>query len=136
MEIQRIMVVGSGLMGSGIAQVAIQAGYDVILNDTTEALAKRGEATLSNNLNRQVKKGKMSEADKAAHMDKVSLSTSLDDAADADFVVEAAFENFEVKMLKSATRLTCQQNWHVYACQKMEVYDGHRRSLGNDQGGI
>jgi 3-hydroxybutyryl-CoA dehydrogenase len=97
MEIQRIMVVGSGLMGSGIAQVAIQAGYDVLLNDTTEALAKRGEATLSNNLDRQVKKGKMSEADKAALMSKISLSMSLDDAAAADFVVEAVFENLEVK---------------------------------------
>ncbi len=97
MEIRKIMVVGSGLMGSGIAQVAIQAGYDVLLNDTTETLAKRGEATLSNNLDRQVKKGKMSEADKAALMSKVSLSTSLDSAAVVDFVVEAAFENFEVK---------------------------------------
>ena len=97
MEIQKIMVVGSGFMGSGIAQVAIQAGYDILLNDTTEALAKRGEATLSNNLDRQVKKGKMSEADKAALMSKVSLSTSLDSAVVADFVVEAAFENFEVK---------------------------------------
>jgi len=97
MEIQKIMVVGSGLMGSGIAQVAIQAGYDVLLNDTTETLAKRGEATLTNNLDRQVKKGKMSEADKAALMGKFSLSTSLDDAVAADFVVEAAFENIEVK---------------------------------------
>ncbi len=97
MEIRKIMVVGSGLMGSGIAQVAIQAGYDVLLNDTTEALAKRGGATLSNNLDRQVKKGKMSETDKAVLMGRVSLSTSLDDAAAADFVVEAAFENFEVK---------------------------------------
>ena len=97
MEIRKIMVVGSGLMGSGIAQVAIQASYDVLLNDTTETLAKRGEATLSNNLDRQVKKGKMSEADKAALMSKVSLSTSLDGAAVVDFVVEAAFENFEVK---------------------------------------
>ncbi|MCE5263327.1 MAG: 3-hydroxybutyryl-CoA dehydrogenase [Deltaproteobacteria bacterium] len=97
MEIRKIMVVGSGLMGSGIAQAAIQAGYDVLLNDTTEALVKRGETTLSNNLDRQVKKGKMSEADKAAVMARVHLSTALDDAAGADFVVEAAFENFAVK---------------------------------------
>lgn len=97
MEIQKIMVVGSGFMGSGIAQVAIQAGYDVLLNDTTEALVKKGKTTLSNNLDRQVKKGKMSEADKAALLSKVSLSTSLDGAVVADFVVEAAFENLEVK---------------------------------------
>ena len=58
MEIQKIMVVGSGFMGSGIAQVAIQAGYDVLLNDTTEALVKKGKTTLSNNLDRQVKKHK------------------------------------------------------------------------------
>ena len=97
MEIQKIMVVGSGFMGSGIAQVAIQAGYEVLLNDTTEALVKKGETTLSNDLDRQVKKGKMSEADKTTLLSKVSLSTSLDDAIAADFVVEAAFENFEVK---------------------------------------
>jgi 3-hydroxybutyryl-CoA dehydrogenase len=58
MEIRKIMVVGAGLMGSGITQVAVQAGYDVILNDTTEALAKKGAATLAENLDRQVKKGK------------------------------------------------------------------------------
>lgn len=97
METGKIMVVGSGLMGSGIAQVAVQAGYDVLLNDTTEALVKRGEATLANNLDRQVKKGKLSEAEKTALMARVHLSTTLDDAAGADFIVEAAFENFDVK---------------------------------------
>jgi 3-hydroxybutyryl-CoA dehydrogenase len=97
MEVQKIMVVGSGFMGSGIAQVAIQAGYDVLLNDTTEELAKRGETTLSHNLDRQVKKGKISEEDKAALMAKVSPSWNLEDAAGVDFVAEAAYENYEVK---------------------------------------
>jgi len=97
MEIRKIMVVGAGLMGSGITQVAVQAGYDVILNDTTEALAKKGAATLADNLDRQVKKGKMTEDEKAALTAKVTLSTSIEDAAGADFVIEAAFENFEVK---------------------------------------
>jgi len=97
MEIRKIMVVGAGLMGSGITQVAVQAGYDVILNDTTEALAKKGAATLAENLDRQVKKGKMTEDEKAALTAMVTLSTSIEDAAGADFVIEAAFENFEVK---------------------------------------
>ncbi|MCK9363622.1 MAG: 3-hydroxyacyl-CoA dehydrogenase family protein [Syntrophales bacterium] len=97
MEIRKIMVVGSGFMGSGVAQVAVEAGYDVVLNDTTKELAERGVQTVSNNLNRQVKKGKISEEDKAALLTRISVSTNLEDAAGVDFVVEAAFEDFGVK---------------------------------------
>ncbi len=97
MEIRKIMVVGAGLMGSGIAQIAAQAGYDVILNDTTVELAKKGAASLADQLDRLVKKGKMTGDEKAALTAKVTLSSSLEDAAGADFVIEAAFENFEVK---------------------------------------
>jgi len=97
MEIQKIMVVGSGFMGSGIAQVAVQAGYDVVLNDTTKELAERGVQTVSNNLDRQVKKGKISEADKETLLARITVSANLEDAAGVDFVVEVAFEDFGVK---------------------------------------
>ena len=97
MDIKKIMVAGSGFMGSGIAQVAIQAGYDVVLNDTTEELARRGAAKVAESLERQVKKGKINENEKFALLEKLSVSENLDDAAGADFVIEAAFENFDVK---------------------------------------
>jgi 3-hydroxybutyryl-CoA dehydrogenase len=97
MKIQKIMIVGSGFMGSGIAQVALQAGYDVILNDTTRELAERGFRTVSSNLDRHVKKGTLSEGDKTALLGRITLSGDLEDAAVADFIEEAAFEDFEVK---------------------------------------
>ena len=61
MDIQKMMVVGSGFMGAGIAQVARQAGYDVVLNDTSQELAGRGVMTVANNLGRLIARGKLDE---------------------------------------------------------------------------
>jgi 3-hydroxybutyryl-CoA dehydrogenase len=97
MEIGKIMIIGAGAMGSGIAQVAAQAGYSVILNDVAEEFVNKGIDNISNNLDRLVKKEKISSSDKKAVMDRVTPSTSLDDGNDADFVLEAIFENFEAK---------------------------------------
>ena len=97
MEIKTIMVVGSGFMGSGIAQVAAQAGYDVILNDVTPELTEKGMNTVSVNLDRQVKKEKISADEKKDIMSHISTSTNLEDGKSADCVIEAAFENFDVK---------------------------------------
>ena len=97
MEIQKIMVVGSGFMGSGIAQAAVQAGYDIVLNDTSQELAARGAATVSDHLERQVVKGKIGEQDKNRMVARIKPSFKLDDAAGVDLVIEAAFEDFNVK---------------------------------------
>ncbi len=97
MEIKRIMVVGSGFMGSGIAQVALQAGYDVVMNDTTQELARRGMETVSKNLDRQVKKGTIGENEKELLLAKLTVSADIADASGVDFVIEAAFEDHEVK---------------------------------------
>jgi len=97
MKIQKVMIIGAGAMGSGIAQVAAQAGYDVILNDVAEEFVSKGIDNISSNLDRQVTKEKISSDDKTAVMDRVTPSTSLDDGNDADFVLEAIFENFEAK---------------------------------------
>jgi 3-hydroxybutyryl-CoA dehydrogenase len=97
MEIRKIMIIGAGAMGSGIAQVAAQAGYSVILNDVAEEFVNKGIDNISNNLDRQVKKEKISNSDKKAITDRVRPSTSLEDGKDADFVLEAIFENFEAK---------------------------------------
>ncbi len=97
MEIKKIMVVGSGFMGAGIAQVALQAGFDVVMNDTALELAGRGVATISGNFDRLVSKGKLDEDMKKNLLARVATSSRLEDAAGADLVIEAAFENFDVK---------------------------------------
>lgn len=97
MEVKKIMVIGAGQMGSGIAQVCAGAGYSVVLHDIKEEFAERGKAGISKNLERQVAKGKMSAAEMEETLSRITLSTSLSDAATADLVIEAAVENMEVK---------------------------------------
>src|SRR5690606_20220087 len=91
------MVVGSGQMGSGIAQVCAMAGYKVYLTDLTGELVGKGLSTIEKNLSRQVAKGRMTEIEKANVVENISLSTDLNDAEKVDIVIEAATENMEVK---------------------------------------
>jgi len=84
-------------MGSGIAQVAAQAGYEVTLNDLNHDLVARGMSVIEKNLARDVTKGRLSEEEKAAVLGRIEASTSLADAAEADLVIEAVVENMEVK---------------------------------------
>ncbi|WP_298468189.1 3-hydroxybutyryl-CoA dehydrogenase [Psychrobacillus sp. FSL K6-4046] len=97
MNIQKVMVIGAGQMGSGIAQVCAQAGYEVKLNDREEKFFERGFQTISKNLSRNVEKGRMTEDDKQAVLNKISKSLSINDANDVDLVIEAAVENMEIK---------------------------------------
>ena len=97
MEIRSIGVIGAGQMGNGIAQVAAQAGYSVIMNDIKEEFLERGMNTISKNLDRQVKKEKITAAKKNEIMGRIKMSVFLDDEASADFVIEAAVENESLK---------------------------------------
>lgn len=97
MNIQTFMVVGAGQMGSGIAQVAAQAGLQVILNDLRQEFVDRGLQTITKNLSRNVEKGKLAAEEKQAILARIQLSTDLADGKDADFVVEAVTENMAVK---------------------------------------
>lgn len=97
MAIQKFMVIGAGQMGSGIAQVAAQTGLQVVLHDVKEEYVQRGLNTIEKNLSRQVEKGRMSEQDKKEILSRFIPSTSLENAHDVDFVVEAAIENMEIK---------------------------------------
>jgi 3-hydroxybutyryl-CoA dehydrogenase len=97
MKIKTIMVVGSGLMGGGIAQVAAQAGYSVIMNDVKMEFIDRGLGNITKLLEGRVKKEKITEADKEAILGRISKSVEFEAAKNADFVIEAAFENLEVK---------------------------------------
>jgi 3-hydroxybutyryl-CoA dehydrogenase len=97
MNIQTIGVIGAGQMGNGIAHVFAQAGYSVLLQDVTEALGRKGLATIDKNLQRGVDKGRISAEEKATVLARVKLTTHLEDLSDCDLVVEAATEKWEVK---------------------------------------
>lgn len=93
----RLAVIGAGLMGSGIAQVAAQAGWSVVLRDLDDAATARGLAGIEKSLGKFASKGTISEADAADALGRITTTTDLDAAADADVVVEAVFERLEVK---------------------------------------
>ncbi|MEQ8235640.1 MAG: 3-hydroxybutyryl-CoA dehydrogenase [Syntrophomonadaceae bacterium] len=97
MEIKKVMVIGAGQMGGGIAQVSAQAGFDVVQYDINMDLVDKGLALINKNLSRDVEKGKRTEAEKAEIMGRIKPSISLEDAADCDLIVEAIVENFEIK---------------------------------------
>lgn len=97
MEIEKIMVVGAGQMGSGIAQVCAGAGYHVVLNDLKAELTERGKNNISNNLSRQVSKQRITAEEMETILSRISISTDLSDAKEADLVIEAAVENMEIK---------------------------------------
>lgn len=97
MSIQKVMVIGAGQMGSGIAQVCAMSGYDVLLHDLKQEYVDKGIGTIKKNLSRQVEKGKMSLEDKAVTLSRLASSTDLNNAEGVDLVIEAAIENMEIK---------------------------------------
>ena len=97
MTIQKVMVIGAGQMGSGIAQVCAQAGFEVKLNDREEQFYQRGIQTITKNLSRNVEKGRMTEEEKETVLNRITKSLAIEDASDVDLVIEAAVENMEIK---------------------------------------
>ncbi|MCP9957248.1 MULTISPECIES: 3-hydroxyacyl-CoA dehydrogenase family protein [Streptomyces] len=94
---RKLAVIGAGLMGSGIAQVSAQAGWDVVLRDVTDAALTRGTDGIKASYDKFVSKGKLDAADAEAALARITTTTDLDAVADADVVVEAVFEKLEVK---------------------------------------
>ncbi|WP_066248733.1 3-hydroxybutyryl-CoA dehydrogenase [Neobacillus drentensis] len=97
MKISKLMVIGAGQMGSGIAQVCAQAGYKVILNDLKPEFVERGFAGINKLLTRNVDKGRLTEEQKQDILGNITISTDLKDASDVDLVIEAAVENMNIK---------------------------------------
>ena len=97
MEIRRISVLGAGTMGHGIAQVAAQAGYDTRLFDVEERFVAAGLERIAANLDKGVARGKVSEADRGATMDRLEGTADLAIAAGADLIIEAVPENLVIK---------------------------------------
>ncbi|WP_030218830.1 3-hydroxyacyl-CoA dehydrogenase family protein [Streptomyces bikiniensis] len=94
---RKLAVIGAGLMGSGIAQVSAQAGWDVVLRDVTDAALTRGTDGIKASYDRFVAKGKLDAADADAALGRITATTDLEAVADADVIVEAVFENLDVK---------------------------------------
>ncbi|TCL38867.1 3-hydroxybutyryl-CoA dehydrogenase [Anaerospora hongkongensis] len=98
MHINKLLVIGAGLMGSGIAQVAASSGIEVVLYDIKQDFVDRGVNAIANNLAKLIEKGKLSEEDKRMIIGRISGSVNFADSAkSADFAIEAAPENFSIK---------------------------------------
>lgn len=95
--IQKLGIIGCGQMGSGIAQVAAQAGITVIAREVSEKLWKKGFARIEKNLNKAIEKGKADETFKTKTLGNLTGTTNLADLADCDLVVEAIVEDMEPK---------------------------------------
>jgi 3-hydroxybutyryl-CoA dehydrogenase len=94
---KKLAVIGAGLMGSGIAQVSAQAGYEVVLRDVTDEALARGKGGIEASYEKFVAKGKLAASQAEAALARITTTTDLEAAADADIVVEAAFEKIEIK---------------------------------------
>jgi len=96
MDIKTIGIVGAGTMGGGIAQVAATSGLDVLVHDVGPEYIDRGLKTIDKSVSKLIEKGKITE-DKGKILGRIKTTTSLDDFKAVDFVVEAVFEDYEVK---------------------------------------
>jgi 3-hydroxybutyryl-CoA dehydrogenase len=97
MRPSRIAVIGSGTMGSGIAQVFAQSGFAVALHDVSQPALDRARAGIDKSLAKFVEKGKLTAADRDAALGRLAVTTTLDDLASADYIVEAIIEDIDAK---------------------------------------
>jgi len=98
MDVKKVCVIGAGLMGSGITQVCAQAGFEVAMRDIEQRFVDKGISMIKKNLERDVTKGKRTQADMDAILGRIKPTLDLKEAAqDADIVVEVVTEVMEVK---------------------------------------
>ncbi|MCX7840141.1 MAG: 3-hydroxyacyl-CoA dehydrogenase NAD-binding domain-containing protein, partial [Anaerolineae bacterium] len=97
MEIKTVGIIGCGLMGSGIAEVAARCGYNVVVREVNDDLLKKGLERVQSSMARAVDKGKLSTTDRDAALARIKGTTAWKDLEAADLVVEAAIENLELK---------------------------------------
>ncbi len=97
-QIEKVGVLGAGLMGHGIAQVAAQSGYEVVLREVDEATLAKGVGKIEKQLARAVEKGKASQEDADAVRARITATTHYRELADCDLVIEAITENLALKL--------------------------------------
>jgi 3-hydroxybutyryl-CoA dehydrogenase len=97
MKISKVGILGAGLMGSGIAEICAKSGYETLVREVSEELARKGVSRIEGSLARAVDKGKLTAADRDSARGKIRTTTRLEDMADRDVVIEAIVENLETK---------------------------------------
>jgi len=97
MDVKKVGVLGAGAMGSGIAQLFAQNGFEVVIRDIKQEFVDRGIKAIDGTLGRLVKKGKMSDEDKSAIMGRIKGTLEISDLKDVDFVIEAVIEDLDLK---------------------------------------
>jgi len=97
MKIRKVGVLGAGLMGSGIAEVCAKSGYETVVREVSDELAKKGVGRVESSLAKAVERGKLGAADSQAARDRLSATTRVADLAGGDLVIEAVVENLDAK---------------------------------------
>ncbi|HEU4566286.1 MAG TPA: 3-hydroxybutyryl-CoA dehydrogenase [Gemmatimonadaceae bacterium] len=96
-EIERVGVLGAGLMGSGIAQVAAQAGLDTVVREVSDTLCERGREAIARSLEKGIERGKLTPEQRDATLARLRFTTDMDALSERDIVIEAVVEELEVK---------------------------------------
>src|SRR5213595_940398 len=97
-DVRKVGVVGCGIMGSGIVEVCAKAGMDVTFVEVDEERAERGRQSIERSMGKAVEKGKLEASARDEAMGRITGSTSLEDLADADLIVEAVTEDMDTKL--------------------------------------
>jgi 3-hydroxybutyryl-CoA dehydrogenase len=97
MKIERVGVLGAGLMGSGIAEVCAKSGYETVVREVSDELARKGISRIESSLAKAVERGKLASGDRDAARGRLKVTTRLEDFAGCDLVVEAVVENLDAK---------------------------------------
>ena len=98
LKIEKIGVIGAGTMGNGIAHVSALSGFDTVLVDVKDEFVQRGFDTIQKNMDRQVKKEKISQSELEASMNRITLSTNYNQLSACDLIIEAAIEDKDIKL--------------------------------------
>ena len=123
MAIQKVGVVGCGLMGSGIAQVCAQAGFQTVVREVSPEVVEKGLKSIEKNLSRLVEKGTINDPAKNEIRARVKGTTSLEDLKDCDVIVEAIIEQLPVKReLFAALDKRRGQGIRICLCSRLRAY--------------
>jgi 3-hydroxybutyryl-CoA dehydrogenase len=121
MEIKKIGVVGTGQMGSGIAEVAVASGFDVLMRDVSHEAVEKGRMRIITDFDKRVQKGKMTAEEKEETIQRLSITVRVEDFRDCDFIIEAAVENIPLK-------------WEIF--KKLEEVTGPKTILASNTSSI
>ena len=129
MPIQKVGVLGCGLMGSGIAQVSAAAGYSTVVKEVADEFLKKGLASIDKSLSRLVEKGTITAEKRTETLSRLKGTTKFEDLADCDIVIEAVTENLQIKRDDiPGARQNCETRSHL--CEQYILLDHY----GNDDG--